>query len=447
MLARYLFISSQRCLRNPDSQHPVDVRPDRMSFTSGAGARGNGDFVEIQRTPSFGVLRGRVSRRRALTTALIAGVTAPLARYSGTATFAQEAKNSVVWVSPRGTLEVLDDYPYWVAKRMGYFGDIETEMLPAILETTSSAKNVVDGDADVCFLSPGVLADAVSQGLSLVSVWQMGAYDVFDIALQKGNPDGIETLKDLEGKTVVLPDIGAAAVIDPMVVQAGGDPSKVNYVSAGAGWAQALQAGQADAALSWEGLRAQWLAMGLDFDYILGYEWSAFPANAFQIRRSDFEDDSLVELYTNYLKGWAMGLEFGYQNPVAATQITMEDPAISAALNETFPDKNLAVTSLWQLANIFRGDWESRDGGKWGWADIDGWQTFFDDSAKASGADTIDAASVIFNDFVTGANDFDRDRVIADASGFEVSAEFPAVPMPSDAGLAPSSDSDATPAG
>lgn len=391
-------------------------------------------------------LHGRTSRRRVLSAALAAGVALPMARMGGLAAFAQDARNSVVWVSPRGTLEVLDDYPYWVAKRMGYFGDIETTMLPAILETTSSAKNVVDGDADVCFLSPGVFADAVSQGLDLISIWQMGAYDVFDIALPKGNPQGITTLKDLEGKTVVLGDIGASAVVDPMVVQAGGDPSKVNYVAAGPGWAQALQAGQADAALSWEGLRAQWLAMGLDFDYILGYEWSKFPANAFQIRKSDFEDESLTELYTNYLKGWAMGLEFGYQNPVAATQITMEDPAISAALNDTFQDKNLAVTSMWQLANIFRGNWESRDGGKWGWSDLDGWQSFFDDSSKASGSGSIDASSVVFNDFVAGANDFDRDQVIADAANFELSEAFAAVPMPPDAGLAEAA-AEATPAG
>ncbi len=25
------------------------------------------------------------------------------------------------WISPRGTLEVLDDYPYWIGQKMGYF--------------------------------------------------------------------------------------------------------------------------------------------------------------------------------------------------------------------------------------------------------------------------------------------------------------------------------------
>ncbi|HYO29708.1 MAG TPA: hypothetical protein VER37_03930, partial [Thermomicrobiales bacterium] len=58
---------------------------------------------------------------------------------------AQEGRNSVVWVSPRGTLEVLDDYPYWIARKFGYFGDIQTELLPAIMEATSSSKAVADG--------------------------------------------------------------------------------------------------------------------------------------------------------------------------------------------------------------------------------------------------------------------------------------------------------------
>jgi len=344
---------------------------------------------------------------------------------------------------------VLDDYPYWVGQKFGYFGDIETQLLPAIMESTSSAKNVADGDADMSYVSPGVFADAVAQGLDLVSVWQMGAYDVFDIALPKGNPAGITTLKDLEGKTVVLGDIGWAAIVDPEIVQAGGDPSKVNYVAAGSGWAQTLQAGQADAALSWEGLRAQWLATGLDFDYILGYEWSKFPANSFQIRRSDFEDEALKDLYTRYLKGWAMGLEFGYQNPVAATQITMEAPEISAALTDTFQDLNVAVESLWQLANVYRGDWASRDGGKWGWADLTGWQSFFDASAKAMGSDPVEAGSVVSNDYVAAANEFDRDQVIKDATDFQLSDAFAAVAMPADAGMAGAGGAspEATPAG
>ena len=375
--------------------------------------------------------KARLSRRRAVGGTAALGLAAPFAGPLGRLrASAQEGRNSVVWVSPRGTLEVLDDYPYWVAQRFGYFGDIETELLPAIMEATSSSKAVADGQADMSYVSPGVFSLGVEAGIDLVSVWQMGAYDVFDIAFEKGRTD-IQSLRDLEGKTVVLGDIGWSSIVDPMVAQAGGDPSLVRYNAAGPGWGQALAEGQADAALSWEGLRAQWLAQGLDFDYILGKDWSVFPANSFQIRRSDFEDAALDELYTNYLRGWAMGLEFGYQNPRAATQITMEVPEIGPALNATFEDKAVAVESMWQLATVYRGDWSQRTG--WGEANLDSWATFLD-TITAIGQLTreIPADQIVSNKYVEGANDFDREQVAADASGFELSEEFAAVSAPTD---------------
>src|ERR687889_268441 len=132
-------------------------------------------------------------------------------------------RGGVVWVSPRGTLEVLDDYPYWVAKRFGYFGEIETELLPAIMEATSSSKAVAEGKADMSYVSPGVFSLGIEQGVDLVSVWQMGALDVFDIALPLGSP--IKSLKELEGKTIVLGDAGWSGIVDPMIAQAGGDPA------------------------------------------------------------------------------------------------------------------------------------------------------------------------------------------------------------------------------
>ena len=84
-----------------------------------------------------------------------------------------------------------------------------------------------------------------------------------------------------------------------------------------------------------------------------------------------------------------------------------------------------------ELANVFRGDFATRNGGQWGWASLDGWQTFFDDSAKASGADAVDANNVIFNDYVDGANAFDADQVANDAASFELGPEFAAISVAS----------------
>ena len=378
-------------------------------------------------------IQRRVSRRTVVKGTAALGLAGPFLGSRGLLrAVAQDGKTSVVWVSPRGTLEVLDDYAFWVAREMGYFGDMEVELLPAILEATSSSKAVAEGQADMSFVSPGVFSLGVEAGIDLVSVWHQVAQDTFNFAVPKGS--GWDEVAKLEGKTIALGDAGWSAITDPMFAQAGVDLGSINYAAAGAAWPQAVAQEQADAALCWEGLRAQWSAQGLEYDYILGKDWSKFPANSFQIRREDFEDESLTELYTNYLRGWAMGLEFGYLNPRAATQITMNAPEISDALNATFEDKAVAVESMWQNAEIFRGDFASREG--WGWHDMASWQLFLD-TIKEIGQLTkdISAEEIVKNDYVAGANDFDKEKVRADAEAFELSAEYEEVAVPEGAGL------------
>ena len=374
----------------------------------------------------------RLSRRRLLGTG--AALTAAMALPFGSRglLLAAQERNSVVWISPRGSLEVLDDYGYWVAVELGYFGDIETELQPGILEATSGGKAVAEGQADMSFVSPGVFSALLEAGTPLVSVWHQVAQDTFDFAVPKGS--GITEVAQLEGKRVALGDPGWSLITDPMFAQAGIDPASVQYIQAGGTWAQAVAQGQADAALTWEGLRAQWGATGLDYDYILGKDWSTFPSNSFQIRREDFEDASLADLYTRYLRGWAMGMEFAYWNPRAATQITMNRPEISQALNETFQDKAVAVESMWQNAQIFRGDFENREG--WGWHDLASWQGYFDTILELGQiTEAINAEDVCKNDYVAGANDFDVETVREAARTYPLNEEYAAVPVPEGAGF------------
>ena len=92
------------------------------------------------------------------------------------------------WISPRGTIEVMDDYPYWVAREMGYFGDlcVETAMEPGPSDGTAVVKFLAVEQADIGFPSPGVLSYAVNAGMDLVSVFGSGFLDLFNIAFRKG---------------------------------------------------------------------------------------------------------------------------------------------------------------------------------------------------------------------------------------------------------------------
>ena len=331
------------------------------------------------------------------------------------------AAETIRWVSPRGTIEVLDDYPYWVGKKFGYFGDIETTLEPGPSDATACVKLVDQNQADVGYPSPGVFSLGLAQGIPIVSVFEMGGADVFDFAFRKG--EAPSDIKGLEGKTIVLGSAGWQSIADPMLKAAGVDITKVKYVDAGwPTWGTAVMSGQGDAALSWEGLRAQWKGQGLDFDYILGRNFSKLPANSFIIRKADFEDPAKQPVYANYLKGWAAGLEFGRINPRAATQIVMEQfPGLSSQMTPA-----VATESQMQLANVFAGRWDERN--KWGFHIMESWKLFFD-TGREIGQITGDfkLEDVVKNDLVDAANTFDAAKVKADAEGFALSADYQGV--------------------
>jgi len=363
---------------------------------------------------------GIMINRRRLLTLTAAGVS--VAALGGLGARQAHAQTGAIrWVSPRGTIEVLDDYPYWVGKKFGYFGDIETTLEPGPSDATATVKLVDQGQADMGYPSPGVFSLALAQGIPLVSVWEMGGADVFDFAFRKGEAPA--DIKGLEGKTIVLGSAGWQSIADPMLKAAGVDISKVKYVDAGwPTWGTAVMSGQGDAALSWEGLRAQWKGQGLDFDYILGRNFSKLPANSFVIRKADFEDPAKRDLYVAYLKGWAAGLEFGRINPRAATQIVMEQfPGLSSQMTPA-----VATESMMQLANVYSGRWDER--GKWGYHILPSWQLFFDVSAEIGQISSpIKAEDVVKNDWVDDANKFDANKVKADADGFALSADYQGV--------------------
>lgn len=333
------------------------------------------------------------------------------------------AADPFTWISPRGTLEVLDDYAYWAGKALGYFGDLDTNMEAGPSDGTATVKFVALGQADMGYPSPGVFSFAIENGLDLVSVWNMGAVDVFDFAFRPG--EGVTDLKELEGKTVLLGSAAWQAICDPMFAAAGADPKKIKYLEGGwPAWGTVLASGQGDAALAWEGLRADWEGKGLKFEYWLGLDHSNFPANSFVVRRSDVEDSDRHKLLEQYLRGWAMGLEFGHLNPRAASDIVFQQFPI--VKNNLGPE--LGTESMMQLANIFRGDMSKREG--WGWHETARWELFFKTLVDIGQVkNPVDLTRVITNEFVGPANDFDRSKVQADADGYELPDDMAAVDL------------------
>lgn len=364
---------------------------------------------------------GRMDRRKFLQVTGSGAVAVSSLGVGALAPRTASAADAYTWISPRGTLEVLDDYPYWVGKAMGYFGDLDTVMEPGPSDGTATVKFVAVGQADMGFPSPGVFSFALENEMDLVSVFNMGAYDVFDFAFRTG--EGVTDLKEMEGKTVMLGSAAWQAIADPIFAAAGADISKIKYLEGGwPQWGTILASGQGDAALAWEGLRADWQGKGLEFEYWLGLDHSKFPANSFVVRRSDIEDTEKHAFLEQYLRGWAMGLEFGHLNPRAAAQIVFEQfPIVKENLGT-----DLGTESMMQLANVFRGDFEKRGG--WGDHDMESWGLYFKTLADIGQiSKPVDINSALTNDFVGPANEFDKSKVKADAMGYSLDADMAAV--------------------
>ena len=91
--------------------------------------------------------------------------------------------------------------------------------------------------------------------------------------------------------------------------------------------------------------------------------------------------------------------------------------------------------SLLQNLNVVRGDMSKRQG--WGDHDMAAWQTFFDKVHELGQVKTaVKAEDVCSNACIAAANDFDHDKVKADALAYALPAEFAAVDVDIRAGQA-----------
>ena len=344
-----------------------------------------------------------------------------------TVTSAQAAayKSSHTWLSPRGTIEVMDDYPYWVAKELGYFSDlgVETRMEAGPSDGTAVVKFMAVNQADMGFPSPGVFSFAINNKMDLVSVYGSGALDLFDIAFRKG--EGVKSLKSLAGKTVLLGSAAWQSIADPMFAAAGVDHKSIKYIEAGwPTWTKALHSGQGDACLAWEGLRADLDAKGLHFDYWVGARGSSLPSNSLVVRRADIDDPARKAFLQKYLRGWAMGSEFADRNPRAAAQIVFK--ALPQTKSNYGPTSG--TESLLQIHRTFKGNMSKRKG--WGEHDLASWDLFFR-TLKSIGQSSIEIETkkYVLNDFIADANAFNKAKVHSDADNFALSAEMKAVDM------------------
>ena len=319
----------------------------------------------------------------------------------------------VIWISPRGSIDVLDDVSLWVAKEMGYFKELGIDLImePGPMESLSTTKFVAEGRADVGFPSTGVLCQSIDTGMDVIEVYNRIPQDISDFAVKKDSD--IKIAKDIEGKSISIGDAGWQILIDPMLVALGIDPKSVTYVVGGDMWGQAVDLGKVDVAFVWEGYRAQWESQGLDLRYFLGKDFSPFPGNGETIRRADLNDPERRQLWINFFKAVSMGQHFLRHNPRGGTQLVYNQ--LPVVREQMTPKQALDATQQIHIISTYG----ERELGGYGDMSRDSWEKYLNViSELGQTTRLLKIEEVITNELIPEINDFDRERVEKDAKEF-----------------------------
>ncbi|MER3487773.1 MAG: hypothetical protein C4307_03085 [Chloroflexota bacterium] len=338
----------------------------------------------------------------------------------------------VRWVSPRGTLEVVDDYNLVVPIKMGYFRRLGIDARLNAGPGRNEMQLIAAKQMDMGYASPGVMTAAIDAGVPVISVWEQYPAQVFDFALPADSK--ITHPRQLKGKTISVFTIGWKPIVDPMLAEVGVDPRSVKYREFGPQWIQAVALKLVDAGLAWEGLRAQLLGMagvfgsGFNLKFLVGTQWgSKLPSNSYQVRRADLDDAKRRDIYTRFLAGVVMGFEFCRANPRAAAQITYEQyPGLQKLITP-----QVALESMMQLASGYHTS-RRKPPHLYGWHYVNDWRKYLDFIYKFKQIKkplTVD--DVLTNDLVRPANaKADKARAATDARAFKLNQAFQRTTIP-----------------
>lgn len=325
---------------------------------------------------------------------------------------APKTLDKITLVFPR-SYECLDDAHIHAAIELGYFEENGIEVVFEQAYGTDDLSMIVAGQADTGYPSSFVQIAGHEAGLPFKSVYQVDNCNIFGYSVR---PDsGITSISDLKGKTIALGDPGWNTISDPILIAAGVQPSEVTYITAGESRAQMVDAGQADAVLTWYKEFELWNGQGITLDYLAGEDVLQLTGGCLVFENNAI--DAKRDVIERFVRGYAMGAYFTYLNPVAATEITMNKfPSLDV-------DFEWALLSIEHLIYIDNGEDVEQHG--YGWHNEEKWNTQMD-ACRAGGTlsrTDLTVEEIYTNDFVEAANSFDHGRVEEDAKNYPVSAE------------------------
>ncbi len=318
------------------------------------------------------------------------------------------------WLSPRGTLAVVDDYPIWVALGHGYLAKLGIDL--RVIEDAGSPSldpTPISGTA-ITFPSPATLVSRIDRALPTKAIFQLCSGSTFGFAMRAGGR--ANRPQDLAGATIAVGSETWREIVDPLLVEANVDPRSTRLIVAGAGWLKVAADKGADAALSWRGLERSQDGRGLR--HLVGDRWSRLPSNAYAVEDAEHLGADDFSALTRFLQAVVMGLEFAQENPRAAAQVTYRSaPGLASTMSPQAAVDALGVTASLYSAGRSRGL-------PWGMHEDQRWNRYLGIAEQVGLAKSLDPQSVYTNRMIAAANSVDISLVRRDAALYELDRDF-----------------------
>ena len=266
---------------------------------------------------------------------------------------------------------LLDWYPnavhsfLYAAEEQGYFKEAGLKVnLITPAGTDDGIKLVAAGKADLAISYPKQIILARGENIPIKSVGAIVRSSLNQLMVRKDS--GVKTLKDLEGKKVGYASFDIdKETVKAMVAQAGGDPSKVEFVDVGYDLMPGIETKQVDAIiggyinhekilLEKKGIELEIFAPA-DFGVPNNYEL-AFVASDDAIKNNN-------DTIQAFLGAAKKGFEYTQKNPDKALDLILKAQNESFPLDEDTEKKSLEI--LLPLMENESGKFLSQDKENW----------------------------------------------------------------------------------
>lgn len=336
----------------------------------------------------------------------------------GSAESPEQQRESITMAMASGDTYTAEWWGWLAADNLGYYDELGLDVeFVAAGGSGEAMEQVVAGNADAGNPSAPAFGEAALVGLDVVNMFTYSSGSIFGIFVPE--EAGITDIAGLDGANIGIsePGGGEVAFLEAALRAEGIDPiTDVQLIPIGDGGPETL------AALDNQSVDAYSTAYNDIFALqTAGYElldltpaiYNTFPARGIITTQAVL--DERPEVMQEFARGTAMGIYFCLENNDACRE--MMRGAIPAAFEENADGVSQGDLRFdLSLEQVPPPNIEAI-----GAHDVEGTQEFLDLIRSTSeDYEEVDAESVLNDDFIEYANDFDRERVEQDAANYEL---------------------------